>query len=377
MHELNEQGQWSLGDQPRILLLSQLPIGDTLFTTPTVRAIRQRYPNAYIAAVCHRTTAPLLKCVPEIDEVLVLPFRSDWQGLGPLLDALGVLRRRRFDAAVTFTTPAYKWVSMLAGIRRRAYMKFDPAWWFLPGDHRRWKTTHATRHYYDCARELDLPRWQAIDHVPRISLPGATHDAAQMWLAGQGVVRDGRPLVGLHAGGAGIGGLKRWPASRFAELADRLAAEWEARIVLVGGPDERELAAEVARRTQCAEPLVAAGALPLLTSAALIGACDLFVGNDSSPLHLAAALGTPYIGIFGATQVANFRPQAVRPHQGRLALPRRPCLAPYSFVGGTPIWGNQCCGSVCAALNSIAVDEVYGLAEGLLRGRFSIPVGAA
>jgi len=355
---------------PRILLLALLPLGDTLFTTPTIRALRERYPAARLTALVHVSSAPLLQCVPALDDVVVLPFRADWAGAALLAATLRRLRARRYDAAIDFTTPAYKWVSVVAGIPTRTYMKFDPLWWLIPGAHRQWRATHATRHYYDCARELDLPPWDTVDQRPRLQLPASARRDARLFIESASP-RGAGPLVGLHVGGAGLGGLKRWPAARFAALADRLATTWGARIALLGGPDDRELAVTVARAMRT-RPILAAGAVPLLTSIALIEACDLFIGNDSGPLHAAAAVGTPYVGVFGPTNPANFQPIALYPGQGRVVQPAVPCRAPRYFVGGEPVWRGPCCSGVCAALATLNVEPVFDAAATLLSQR-SLP----
>jgi len=361
----------ALPPAPRMLLLALLPLGDTLFTTPTVRALRARYPAARLTALAHAGSAPLLRCVPALDDVVVLPFRADWAGAAPLAAMLRRLRARRYDAAIDFTTPAYKWVSFVAGIPTRTYMPFDPLWWLIPGAHQQWRATHATRHYYDCARELDLPPWETVDQRPRLQLPDeARHDARRFMEAAPDLQGMG-PLVGLHVGGAGLGGLKRWPGARFAALADRLVAAWGARIVLLGGPDDRGLAEAVAASMRT-RPTLAAGAVPLLTSIALIEACDLFIGNDSGPLHAAAAVGAPYVGVFGPTSPASFQPMPLYPGQGRVVQPAIPCRAPRYFVGGEPVWRGPCCRGVCAALATLDVGPVFDAAATLLSAR-SLP----
>src|SRR5579883_1834488 len=95
----------------RILLLALLPIGDTLFTTPTIRALRQRYPSARITALVRGANAAIMRCVPSVDDVVVLPTDGDWRGPGALLGTLRRLRAQRYDVAIDFTSPAYKWIS--------------------------------------------------------------------------------------------------------------------------------------------------------------------------------------------------------------------------------------------------------------------------
>lgn len=360
---------------PRILLLALLPIGDTLFITPTLRAVRACYPSAHLTALVHASAAPLMRRVPAVDETVVLPFRADFRGLVSLARVLAQLRRQRFDVAVDFTTPAFKWVSFASGIRVRTYMKFDPCWWFIPTEHRRWRTTHATRHYYDCARELELPPWSEVSHVPELVLAARERAEASAWALRNGLEPRQRPIVVLHVGGTGLDGLKRWPAERFAAVADALAARWHARIVLVGGPDERTLAEHVAAMTRH-RPAIAAGQLSLLGTAALIALSDVLVGNDSGPLHLAAAVGTPFVAIFGPTSLANFHPIPREPRQGRFALPPWPCGLPRYFVGGAPIWSRPCCQGTCAALLAVDAATVVGHVDALLADRFPSPVAS-
>jgi hypothetical protein len=96
----------------------------------------------------------------------------------------------------------------------------------------------------------------------------------------------------------------------------------------------------------------------LLASCALVKVCDLFVGNDSALLHVAAAVGTPYVGIFGPTAVSSFQPIPRRPGQGVLVLPPIACPEPVYFVGGRLIWDGPRCAGACAALRHTDVDAV-------------------
>lgn len=359
----------------RILLLALLPIGDTLFITPTIRALRERYPAARIIALAFAANAPVLATSAEVDGVMVWPRGGGRAALAGRLAGLRALRRAGFDTSVDFTSPWYKWISLAAGIPRRTYLKFDRLWWLLPGRHTHWRATHATRLYYDCARELDLSPWEAVDQTPRLTLPDEARAAAEALLCQSAPGEPGDaarpPLIGIHPGGAGLGGQKRWPAERFAALAEALAealaAHRGARIVVLGGPDEAALAREVAASMRTA-PLVAVGKLPLLATCALIARCALFIGNDSSLLHAAAALGTPYVGIFGPTSPANFQPIAVHPGQGCLVLPEPPCARLEYFVGGRPIWQTRRHASASGCLASIGVERVLAAAGELLVG---------
>lgn len=358
------------GEATRILLLAPMPIGDTIFCAPTIRALRQSFPESRMCALVHSTTAALIRSMVELDDVVILPTGRDWQGPGALWKLLRRLRATRFDIAVDFSSPAYKWVSLVAGIPARTYMKFDRGWWFLPGKHSHWRRTHAARHYYDCARELGLPPWQDISHTATLRLPAAARGEARRYLMAQGLEVGRDRLVAIHPGGAMLDGLKRWPMERYAAVADALSERWDANILLVGGPDERELIGAVAR--QMAAPAIqAAGAVSLMASLALIAKADLFIGNDSGLLHAAAALGAPYVGIYGPTAATNFRPLPRREGQGIVLQPMEPCQTPRYFVGGDVIWSQPCCEGVCQALTTISTERVVAVAGMLLERQVS------
>ena len=354
----------------RILLLAPMPIGDTIFCAPTIRAIREANPAARIYALAHSNTAELIQSVFGVDEVIVLPVGRDWQGLTVLLSLLKRLRTMRFDVAIDFSSPAYKWITLLAGIPKRAYMKFDHFWWFLPGNHARWRRTHAAEHYYDCAREIGLPPWREIRHTVKLRLPRSARREADRCLAAHALARGRDRLVALHPGGTMLDGVKRWPVERYAAVADALHERWDARILLVGGRDEAELVNAVAMAMT--EPSTRiSGEVSLLASFALIAACDLFIGNDSGLLHAAAALGTPYVGVYGPTAVSNFHPLPQHDKQGIVLLPPAPCRSPRYFVGGDVIWSRPCCRGVCNALAGISTERVAAAADMLIQRRLS------
>ena len=109
----------------------------------------------------------------------------------------------------------------------------------------------------------------------------------------------------------------------------------------------------------------------LLPLVALVASCDLFIGNDSSLLHLAVSMGTPFVGIYGPTSLGNFRPIPVRPRQGRFALPAWPCFSPHYFVGGDQVLSGPCCEGTCAALETITAHSVAEHAAVLLAEHFT------
>ena len=134
----------------------------------------------------------------------------------------------------------------------------------------------------------------------------------------------GRPLIGLHPGARPPA--RRWPPARFAAVADALARRHGAQVVLTGGPGEEETTAAVARAMATAQ-LDAAGRTSLGGLAALIARLDLFIGNDTGPAHLAEAVGTPSVRLFGPADPLRWAPLDLQRHAVvRRPVPCSPCL---------------------------------------------------
>jgi heptosyltransferase-3 len=168
-------------------------------------------------------------------------------------------------------------------------------------------------------------------------------------------------LVGLHPGGEGLWGRKQWGPERFAQVAtglhDRLGGA--VRIVLMGGKDDAPLAAQIAARTR-AHVINATGQTTLGETAALIKKCRIFLGNDSSPLHIAAATGTPVVGIYGPTDPRSYHPWVPGGLDGveyEVVRSPLPCACRFPLVGGITLAEWIMC-LLCPALASITPQRV-------------------
>ena len=182
----------------------------------------------------------------------------------------------------------------------------------------------------DRCATLALPK--GADVPTRLAAAGTQGSAAELaaWRERLGLAADGRPVVALAPGA--VGPSKRWPAAYYAELAQRLAAEGT-RVWVIGGPGEREIAA----RNRAADP----GGIRDLTGPDLrnailaLAAANAAVSNDSGLLHVAAALGTPAVGIFGPTSPWHWAPlnPIAAVIETASELPCRPCHKPVCRLG--------------------------------------------
>lgn len=343
----------------RILVRANNWIGDVVMISPAVRALRRRFQSASIAIVAKRWVLDALSGNPAYDELVEYDHEGAHRGLtgrlrlarriregGPV--DLAVLFQKAFDAAL---------MARLAGARLRVGYATDG---------RRFLLTHALprppadRHHAEAF--LDLARavgCTEIDPLPSFHLGDRERSAAEAILARRGFGREPF-LVALHPGASKEA--RAWHAERFGALAQRLRQRTGCRFVLIGAAGEQETLRRVRAGLPVADIVGPDDAPGLLVAAALIARCRLFVGNDSGPMHLAAALGVPTIGLFGPGRPANTAPRG-RPGTvlaiGR-GYPCAPCRQDFFRECPPAPSGKPFC------LEEIGVDEVEQAALRLL-----------
>jgi ADP-heptose:LPS heptosyltransferase len=329
----------------RILLLNRNHIGDCLFTTPAIRALRTAYPEAVLVAAVPPVNRDLLESNPCLSEVLVRPLRGvvhHWR-------LLQEIRRRQFDLVISFQEKSFFYAALarLSGARLTVSLQH---WRTQPFYHRIVPAIpehHEVERYHAIAQAVLGPQAmrdegrgmrdeEPISLIPRPSSliprrPGAMelhvsldHRAkAEALLANLGMTGDA-PLIGINPGASMKS--KRWPTERFAAVAGDLAAGYDARILVLGGSDDEGRAAAIARAVPGA--LSVAGRTRLGETAALLRRCRLLVSGDTGPLHMAVALGIPSIGLFGPTDPERYGPWGQRGEGRRGAVVLRhphPC----------------------------------------------------
>ncbi|MBI4497214.1 MAG: glycosyltransferase family 9 protein [Chloroflexi bacterium] len=313
----------------RILVVALIPIGDTLFATPVLRALRQGFPQAHITAVTSTSNRDILEGNPDLDALLAQPTRQYFD-LALVRDLWRGLREVGFDLGISlnpFLTPVFR---LLTRTARWLALPLPPWWWLV--SHRRgpWGATHAVTHYLRTLEPLGLT---ADDPTPRVYPSPEERRWARAVFAHRGV-RETDFVLAVHPGGEGWRGRKRWTPEGFARVAQELARRYRGVVLLVGGRAERDLTEDIAARLDCPR-LNLAGETSLRQTAALLERATLFVGNDSSPLHLAAAVGTPVVGIYGPSNPEQFAPRSPRAAMVRSGRPCAPC---FHFVGTQAVW---------------------------------------
>jgi len=290
-------------------------LGDTILTTPLLAQVARRGP---VDVVTTPASAALLTGHPAVRDVIKYDKRGAHSGLFGLTTLAGRLRSARYDTAYLAQGSLRSAVlAFLARVPERIGFATSAGSWL-------YTTKVAYRDdLHHAARLLLLSRPNGREPTrdeTRPSLaPGDAERALVDDLLRRHGVAAGERLIALAPGS--VWGTKRWPY--YPQLATELADA--GRIVILGGPDDSPLALEI--RTAVPDAIDATGALPMLGSAELIGRSAVIVTNDSSPLHLASAMGTPTVAIFGPT-VPDFGFGPLAPSSvvvGHESLACRPC----------------------------------------------------
>ncbi|MBI2305063.1 MAG: glycosyltransferase family 9 protein [Chloroflexi bacterium] len=326
-----------------LLVIKLSDMGDVLTTTPALRALRDRFPKGRISLLTPPQSASVVAGSSLVNEVITFDkrlFDHPWRSWWPPYLAKGIalwhcLSQSRFDALVVFhhfSTPwgAFKFalLSLASGAPLRAGLDNGRGWFLTHrAPDRGFGYRHEVEYWLSVASLLGAspqPRPMEVSFAPQDE---AFAQGLIASLPGTG------PLVALHPGGGEYGTARRWPVPHFAQVARQIIEAREARVVVVGGQREANLAQEVAQSLPQATNLV--GKTTIGQLAALLRRSHLFIGNDSGLMHLAAASGTPGVAIFGPSNHRAWGPWACSvPWQVvRLELPCSPCLYVDGRVG--------------------------------------------
>jgi lipopolysaccharide heptosyltransferase II len=322
-----------------ILLVRLRLIGDVIFTTPIVRALRRHYSDARITYLVEEPAAPVVRHNPHLDEVLAVPYRRGWRRVTDDLRLARRLRRRRFDLAIDLHGgPRSAWLTWASGARRRVgYDVAGRAWMYTDAVHRprELRPRHSVLNQWDLLAAVDEALAAGPDRArDRVEMePGPdSRDSAARKLAGLAVPAEAR-IVLLHVSAGNP--FRRWPAGSFAAVAAELAREdTRRRVIVTSGPSEAAAAEAVAQQARllagdAAAGIMRTGEFDLAELAALVGRAALYIGGDSGPLHVAATTRTPVVALFGPTLPERSMPWR-DPAIGAIAvdagpLPCRPC----------------------------------------------------
>lgn len=356
--------------QPRsIVVIKPCCLGDLIMTTPLLEVLHHAYPDATITYVAGSWSKVVVEHVPFVTSVIdcgTVGIAGRYTMRDYLMLALK-LRRQHFDLAfVLDRSPMLTLLPWLAGIPRRVGPDSLGRGFSLtdrvPVSASPTHLQHQADIYLDLARTLHLPLDQPHMHF----VPTEQERERTSSLFTQ--KPEANALVAVFIGGGSNPGMeltaKRWPLERYREIVRRLVHDLNAQVLLIGGKDDAPLNQTLMDgldRVDIPENMVLnlAGTTSFGESAALLERCDLFIGNDSSPMHLAAAVGIPVLAIFGPTSPQEYGPYPLD-DATHIALWNNPKGQPCFFLGKMQPCEN------CTCMQSVTVDEVWSAIQTLL-----------
>jgi lipopolysaccharide heptosyltransferase II len=315
-----------------ILIVLIAGIGDLILASKGIRSIRRGYPEAEIHLLTSTDAAPVARNYPYIDRVWSFPIRELRRDKGHALAVLGLirrLRRFRFRLAVNLYSVAsaagvLKMGLLFQAIRAEQKVGHDRYGFSLFLTNTIAPDTFENRHFAEALTSVAIAAGGIPDDKGTdIFWDRSAEDRwSPLFRGGNGA--SGRPVVGIHPGSDQP--LKRWAPERYSLVADSLTETEGARIVLLGGPSETQIAGTIAQRMRH-EAVNLAGKMSIDELSYVISRLDLLVTNDSGPMHIGAAAGTPLVALFGPSMPEQFGPCAP-PDRCRLvshAIDCRPC----------------------------------------------------
>ncbi len=326
-----------------VLVVRFSSIGDILLTTPLVRALTRRHPEAKLVYVTKRAMAPLVSDNPHLAEVVSLEpgepirhFARRLRGLGPThgLDLHGSLRSAALRLLVHCRWSSYR--KRKLGRALLISTKLDVYRTHVP----------VAERYFEAARRLDA---RPDGEPPEFCLGKGAQDRAAQWLGDRALA--GARLAALAPGAAHA--TKRWPIAHWSALAEELRAAGY-KSVVVGGPEDRGLAEQLMGSGAAAS---AAGEFSLQETGALLARAQVVISGDTGVMHMATAVRTPVVALFGPTvEQFGFFPYRARALVLQRALDCRPCSA--TGTAHCPMGHHRCLGDITPAEVAAAAQRL-------------------
>jgi ADP-heptose:LPS heptosyltransferase/glycosyltransferase involved in cell wall biosynthesis len=340
----------------RILVIRRRYLGDIVLLGSVFRSLRQHWPQAHLTVLVERAYTGVPAMNPDVDAILRMPH-----GLLEWWRLIRTLRREKFTLVLDFDNRRKTaWVTRLSGAACRVALHHGPTRVCQPRSYTRHEfveddflvNRHITDFYHRMLRAVDVPlasesfsltpRAADLDFVRRLPEPAS--------------LPSDRPRLLVHPGSRSA--YRVWPAKAFAEVCDRLQAEGAASVMLVAGPAEQAIVNEI--RQHMRTPVVCLQhSLEVPQLAALFASVDLLLCHDSGPMHLAAAVGTRVVALYGSQNLANWHPLGAHHTVLQPPLPCMNCVSPGICQPDEPYF-NHC-------VRNITVPDVLAAVRAQLR----------
>ncbi len=333
-----------------ILAIKLVGLGDTVLMLTAIDRLREHIPNTRISVLVTPLSSGILDGQPQIDEVIVYDVLGKDKGIAGFLGLLRHLKRLRPDCTIDFEQhfQSTAILAYLVGSPRRIGLYYhdnprrllftDPV--FLNPN------CHMVTSYVRLLEPLGITAKQP-DHLVPVAVGPEDRTIVDAWM--ESLKLDGRSLIGIHTGSGIRAPAKRWPLERFVELIASLVSMGSA-VILTGNSKEHSHCQQIVRLVGNEHVHNTAGRFSIKQTAHLVARCDLFISNDTGPMHIAAAMGTPTIGLFGPESPERYCPVGMRNRSIYQGASCSPCVEIYR--GFAP----DCNRPVC--MENITVEDV-------------------
>jgi len=307
-----------------ILIIKFSAVGDVILITPSLKTIRKRFPKARIFCVVGEPSRKILQACPYIDELLVLDAEHHYRGYWGIIRFARKLRKYHFDKIIDFQNSRRSHLLSFLLSPRKSYGFRNKKWsGFLtdpvdpPGE-----DMFPVRHQFEILRPLSI----SYKHDYYLELwPTRKDQQKAKELLDSEWLGNAKQIVGINVAASEKWMTKNWPVKHIARLCD-LLAPYNIRVIMTGVAKDQARAERVLKLTS-SKPANMAGKTDIMELAALIKRCSVYVSVDSAPLHVAAAVGTPCIALFGPTFSSRHMPPGRHSHVFERRLT---CVAPYT-----------------------------------------------
>ena len=301
----------------KYLIFNPFGIGDVLFSTPMIAAIKAHDSEAHIGYLCNRRALQVLETNPDIDELFVFEKdefraafrRSVFDGVAKVAHLLKSIRRHRFEMVFDLAlSRQYNFFLFLLGIRTRSGLDYRKRGQFLT--HRvpieGYDNQSIAEYYLDTLRAVGI---QAHKQSTHLTLTASDKQVVQTFFKESGVLAENTIAI-VPGGGVSFGkdkiNFRRWDIEQYVALAERLIQEENSSILVVCAPDEQDLVQAFEALNN--DKIIIAPQTTVRESAAFMKACRLVVANDGGPMHLATAVDAAVVAIFGPTDEQVYGP---------------------------------------------------------------------
>ncbi|HVP36977.1 MAG TPA: lipopolysaccharide heptosyltransferase II [Terriglobales bacterium] len=279
----------------KILIIQTAFLGDVVLTTPLIKAVRKKYPQAKIFFLLIPQTKELLRNNPNLDGIIVYDKKGEEKGIFGFLNLVKKIKSSEFDLAIiphrSFRSAL---IAFLARITQRIGFDKSSGAFFLTQKIKYIQNQSETKRNLSLlGNDLSLES----DSQPEL-FPSEEDFRYVAELLKEWSLKTDDKIIGIAPGS--VWNTKRWLPERYGQVAENLIEKLGVKVIFIGGKEDEVLCHEIVNKMKT-KPFIAAGEISPLQSAALISSCKVMLSNDTAPLHIAVAMGVPVVAIFGST----------------------------------------------------------------------------